>query len=77
MAVPLLSAIFPIRRALRTNLSDSLDTRHSKTQAVKIDISRSEDRKGFSWPVVLLGIGMAGYGFGIYFVFPLRSGVRG
>lgn len=68
--IPILSAIFPIRTALGKNLFESLDVRHSKTKAVEISLHRSE-AGSFSWLWIITGTFFAGFGFGVYYVFPL------
>eukprot|EP01132_Coremiostelium_polycephalum_P001224 gene1224-1547_t len=68
--IPVASSIFPIRNALGKNLHDSLDAKHSKTSAVQISIERSEDNS-FSSSVAIIGLLMASFGFGIYYIFPL------
>jgi ABC-type antimicrobial peptide transport system permease subunit len=69
--VPIASAILPIRSALTMNLHDSLDTKHSKTKAVKIDIERDEQSKSISVSMIMTGIGLTLFGATIYYVFPL------
>ena len=68
-AIPIIGAVLPIRYALKQNLSDSLDTRRSKTQAVKIDIERSE-HKNIPWTVLIVGVFLAAFGIGVVVVFP-------
>lgn len=70
LLIPLVAALFPIRNALAQNLQDSLDTKHSKTMAVKVSIERSEDQ-GVSLPWIVLGIGLFVFGFLIYYLLPL------
>eukprot|EP00727_Mastigamoeba_balamuthi_P014759 m51a1_g9909 hypothetical protein (1044) ;mRNA; r:99120-103292 len=70
IGIPILSAILPIRAALKKNLQESLDTRRSKTQAVKIEIERAT-HAGISWPLILIGILLSAFGFGVYYVFPI------
>jgi hypothetical protein len=68
--IPIAAALFPIRTALGKNLHDSLDFARSKTKAVKISISRSEGNT-ISGSLIVVGIGLAGFGFGVYYIFPL------
>lgn len=68
--IPIISSIFPIRNALGKNLHDSLDINRSKTMAVQVTIDRAEDNT-FSTPVLIVGIALALFGFGVYYVFPL------
>lgn len=68
--IPILSSILPIRSALRLNLSESLDTRRSKVQAVKIEVERSEQTK-VSWTALAVGLFLAAFGFGVYYIFPV------
>eukprot|EP00741_Cyanophora_paradoxa_P024886 tig00000317_g24027.t1 len=69
-AVPLAAAVLPIRAALRSNLHDSLDTRHSKTKAVVYTIERAE-KGDVPWGALLIGFMLAVFGFLIYYVVPL------
>lgn len=68
--IPIVASFFPIREALSKNLQDSLDISHSKTKAIKISINRSESTS-FSCTFILVGILLAGFGFGVYYIFPL------
>ncbi|EGG20920.1 DUF214 family protein [Cavenderia fasciculata] len=70
MIIPIAASIFPIKNALGKNLHDSLDSKHSKTMAVQISIERSEDNS-FSTSVAVIGLILAVFGFGIYYIFPL------
>uniref|UniRef100_A0A7S3DHJ4 ABC3 transporter permease C-terminal domain-containing protein n=1 Tax=Palpitomonas bilix TaxID=652834 RepID=A0A7S3DHJ4_9EUKA len=70
VGVPLLASLLPIRRALGKDLRESLDVRHSKTKAVKFSIERS-DNQVVSWSLIASGLVAAGFGFIIYYVFPL------
>lgn len=68
--IPILASILPARAALSANLHDSLDTRNSKTKAVKYSIERASDTKP-SVSSLVVGSWMAIFGFGIYYFFPL------
>eukprot|EP01116_Phalansterium_solitarium_P010119 TRINITY_DN2458_c0_g2_i3.p1 TRINITY_DN2458_c0_g2~~TRINITY_DN2458_c0_g2_i3.p1 ORF type:complete len:1000 (-),score=386.52 TRINITY_DN2458_c0_g2_i3:162-3161(-) len=68
--IPLVSAVFPIRSALAKSLHESLDVRRSKTKAVEISINRSE-AGSVSVPLVLVGLLLSAFGFGVYLVFPM------
>jgi predicted lysophospholipase L1 biosynthesis ABC-type transport system permease subunit len=70
LAIPVVSAILPIRTALTSNLHDALDTSRNKNQAVKMSINRTDSTR-LSVPFLLLGIGLAAFGFGIYYLMPL------
>eukprot|EP01130_Rhizamoeba_saxonica_P014410 TRINITY_DN6293_c0_g1_i1.p1 TRINITY_DN6293_c0_g1~~TRINITY_DN6293_c0_g1_i1.p1 ORF type:complete len:1033 (-),score=164.52 TRINITY_DN6293_c0_g1_i1:42-3140(-) len=70
-AVPIVSSIFPIMNALNKNLQDSLDTRRSKTAAVKVKLERSDQTKAINWNIVAIGSLLAAFGSGVYYVFPL------
>lgn len=70
LLIPLVASTIPIRNALGKNLQESLDTQHSKTQAVEITVERSEDEGlGTAWMV--LGLGLVVFGFLIYYLLPL------
>lgn len=70
LGIPAVASVVPIRNALGRNLHDSLDTRHSKTVAVKVTVERSED--GAVSPAwLVLGLGLAVFGFLIYYLLPL------
>lgn len=71
IVVPIFSAILPIRSALGKNLHDSLDTRKSKTVAVKIEIERFDPTSSFSWSTVGIGLSLAVLGGSIYYSVPL------
>eukprot|EP00033_Pygsuia_biforma_P002404 GCRY01002662.1.p1 GENE.GCRY01002662.1~~GCRY01002662.1.p1 ORF type:complete len:716 (-),score=198.86 GCRY01002662.1:316-2358(-) len=68
--IPLLASLLPVREALTVRLQDALDTRHSKTQAVKVKLERSEGT-AVSWNMVVVGAFMAVFGAGVYYGFPL------
>lgn len=68
-AIPVIAAILPIRFALRQNLSESLDSRRSKTQAVKINVERSEHRS-VPWTALVVGVFLTAFGVGVIVVFP-------
>lgn len=70
LVIPIISAILPIRTALTSNLHDALDTSRNKNKAVKMSVNRASSSR-FSWSFLILGIGLAGFGFGIYYVMPL------
>jgi hypothetical protein len=70
LLIPIAAALLPIRRALSLNLSDSLDTRRSKTTAYKITIHRSEPLS-ISPAILITGILAAIFGFFVYFLVPL------
>lgn len=70
ICIPFVAAVVPIRNALGRNLHDALDTQHSKTLAVQISIERSEDDQlSSAW--VVIGVGIAVFGFLIYYLLPL------
>uniref|UniRef100_A0A6B2KXH2 ABC3 transporter permease C-terminal domain-containing protein n=1 Tax=Arcella intermedia TaxID=1963864 RepID=A0A6B2KXH2_9EUKA len=71
IAVPIFSSILPIMDALGKNLHDALDTRKSKTMAVKIKLERADPTKSISIQVVVIGGGLALFGAMIYYIFPL------
>eukprot|EP01125_Pyxidicula_operculata_P017807 TRINITY_DN6288_c0_g1_i1.p1 TRINITY_DN6288_c0_g1~~TRINITY_DN6288_c0_g1_i1.p1 ORF type:complete len:684 (-),score=67.92 TRINITY_DN6288_c0_g1_i1:50-2053(-) len=71
MVVPVVSAILPIRSALGQNLHDSLDTRASKTVAVKVKLDRSDPTQSVSWDLVLVGSLLGVFGGMIYYLLPL------
>eukprot|EP01129_Flabellula_baltica_P004751 TRINITY_DN1678_c0_g1_i1.p1 TRINITY_DN1678_c0_g1~~TRINITY_DN1678_c0_g1_i1.p1 ORF type:complete len:1048 (-),score=207.61 TRINITY_DN1678_c0_g1_i1:23-3166(-) len=71
LAVPIFASIFPIASALKKNLQDSLDTKRSKTSAVKVTLERSEPGKTVSIPLVIVGTLLTGFGAAVYVVFPL------
>ena len=68
--IPIISSILPITSALGQNLHDAVDSRRSKTKAVEVRISRSED-KGLSLPLLLVGLFLTIFGFSIYYIIPL------
>jgi ABC-type antimicrobial peptide transport system permease subunit len=70
LLVSIVASVLPIRNALGKNLHDSLDSNRSKTKAVQVNIERAED-SNISVPVIIIGIALTTFGFGIYYVFPL------
>eukprot|EP00906_Rhabdomonas_costata_P011631 RCo016575 len=68
--IPVVASIVPIASALRVSLNDSLDTRHSKTNAVEFKIERA-GAYSIPWTVILCGLLMVVVGFTIYYLFPL------
>ena len=68
--IPIISSILPIKNALGQNLHDAVDSRRSKSKAVEVRITRSEDQ-GLSLPLLLIGIFLTTFGFAIYYVIPL------
>lgn len=70
LVIPMFAVILPIRIALAKNLHETLDTKHSKTKAVKIELERSEDN-GFNVAWFIIGAGLVIFGFLIYYLLPL------
>eukprot|EP01127_Copromyxa_protea_P020193 TRINITY_DN670_c0_g1_i2.p1 TRINITY_DN670_c0_g1~~TRINITY_DN670_c0_g1_i2.p1 ORF type:complete len:653 (-),score=97.63 TRINITY_DN670_c0_g1_i2:3-1961(-) len=71
LLTPVAASIVPIRAALGKNLQDSLDTRQSKTQAVKVSISRADSSSAISWDTVAIGFCLSLFGASIYYGLPL------
>lgn len=71
LIVPVLASLLPIRTALGRNLHDSLDTRTSKTKAVKVKLDRADPSRPLSLSIVLVGVGLSLFGGTIYYIFPL------
>lgn len=67
---PLLASFFPIRRALTWNLHDSMDQRHSKTQAFLVTVERSNPHS-LSMKLFYPGVAMCTFGFLVYYFLPL------
>eukprot|EP01105_Mastigella_eilhardi_P013243 TRINITY_DN3008_c0_g2_i1.p1 TRINITY_DN3008_c0_g2~~TRINITY_DN3008_c0_g2_i1.p1 ORF type:complete len:1046 (-),score=253.85 TRINITY_DN3008_c0_g2_i1:217-3354(-) len=67
--IPALSSAMPVRSALSQTLQYALDTHRSRTQAVKVTVKRIGKRR-ISWTLVILGIGLAGFGFAVYYIMP-------
>lgn len=71
LIVPIIASFGPIRQALRSNLRDSLDRRHSKVKAVIITIERSgASVKDLGVPT-LIGLLFTVFGFAIYYFLPM------
>lgn len=72
IAVPVLAAILPIRKALGNNLRDSLDKRANKTKAILITIQRNEPGsiRGME-PLIASGTVLIVAGFAIYYLLPM------
>ena len=68
--MPLVASIFPIKSALSYNLHDSIDTRQSKTKAISISVSRTEDNF-INWNWIIVGLSTSLFGFTVYYVLPL------
>jgi ABC-type antimicrobial peptide transport system permease subunit len=72
LAIPILSAILPIRNALGRNLQEGLDVYRSKTQAVEVSIERSDTKFDRNTILMLMiGGGCSLFGFMIYYLVPL------
>src|SRR5690606_36462512 len=69
LLIPAIASILPIMSALGQNLRESLDTTRGKVKAVKFELERNYEGK-VNWPLILIGIGMAIFGFMIYYFFP-------
>lgn len=65
----LVAAILPIMAALKENLREALDVRHSKTKAIKFEIERAGDLGQFSWNVFWVSLVMVLYGCAIQNIF--------
>eukprot|EP01117_Protostelium_nocturnum_P012849 TRINITY_DN475_c0_g3_i1.p1 TRINITY_DN475_c0_g3~~TRINITY_DN475_c0_g3_i1.p1 ORF type:complete len:1104 (-),score=297.84 TRINITY_DN475_c0_g3_i1:6-3317(-) len=70
IAIPLISSVFPIREVMQQSIHNALDKRRSQAKGVKINIERNKGGS-ISIPALIVGILMAGFGFTIYYVFPL------
>jgi hypothetical protein len=70
LGIPVLAAALPIRRALGKSLVESLDTQRSKTKAVTVTITRSQDAS-VSPAILVVGSGLVFFGFLIVYVVPL------
>lgn len=62
LLTPILASILPIRSALGKNLHDSLDTRQSKTMAIKVHISRTDPTRAISWNLIAIGFALSLFG---------------
>lgn len=73
LLIPVFASIFPIKNALSMNLHDSLDTRHSKTQAVTYRLERADagGASSVKTSTVLVGFLLLVFGFTIFYFFPL------
>jgi ABC-type antimicrobial peptide transport system permease subunit len=70
--MPMFASLMPIRSALSKNVHDALDSRGSRTKAVKIQIDRTEGGGIFSDPsTMVFGIVCSVFGFAIYYLMPL------
>lgn len=70
LLLPVVASVLPIRAALGKNIWDSVDTRHSKTTAVEIKLTRTDDARP-SVTLIVSGLAMFALGFLIYYVLPL------
>ena len=70
LAVPVVAALAPIKTALDVSLVSALQVNRSKQTAVKVTLERSEDG-AFSWPMIVTGSVIAGFGFVVYYLLPL------
>ena len=68
LLIPTCSAIIPIRRALKVELNDALNTNRNKTQ---LKVSFSDSKKTDLLPYILFGSIAVGYGLAIYLLLPL------
>lgn len=67
---PLVASVIPTFTALGVSLSESLDARRGKVQAVVVTVERSESGS-FSWSLLVIGAMLSLFGFGVYYLFPL------
>ncbi len=70
IVLPIVASIFPLKDALSQNLHDVLDSEHSKQGGVEFTIERSQDNTN-SFAMLVVGCGMAIFGFCIYYLLPL------
>lgn len=70
LLVPLVAAILPVRAALRANVHSSVDTRRSKTEAVRYKVTRS-NAAAPSGPLIIIGLVLFGLAFIVYYLLPL------
>lgn len=70
LAIPAVSAIGPIRSALRATIRDALDSDRPKATAVKFELVRADDGR-ISVPTVIVGGVGAALGFALYYLLPL------
>ena len=70
LLVPLVGAILPVREALRANVHSSVDTRRSKTVAVRYKLTRSDSAVP-SGPLLVIGLVLFGLAFVVYYLLPL------
>jgi len=68
--IPLLASVLPIQSALSMALTDAVDTKRSKVQAVQAQISRSSGG-AISWTLVAFATSLVIFGFSIYYLMPL------
>lgn len=68
--IPIVAAVFPVVKAFGQSLVQALSVNQSKTSAVKVSIERSENG-AFSWPMIVVGVCLAVFGFLIYYMLPL------
>ena len=71
LVIPILSNIFPIKRALSNTLRDSLDVYHHSSQEVNVKIEKLQSVFGLSLDQMVISILMIVIGFIIYYVIPL------
>ena len=69
IAIPCLSAILPIKRALTLSLTDALDTQRQKNQNTLVTIK--DTKRLDRIPYILFGTITVGYGLSIYILLPL------
>ncbi|KAF2070045.1 hypothetical protein CYY_008641 [Polysphondylium violaceum] len=67
--IPIISMIFPVRRALSNNLHDSLESNRSKVKSIIITIERASD-SSFTINTIAIGAFLSVFGFGAYYIFP-------
>eukprot|EP01107_Rhizomastix_libera_P002342 TRINITY_DN1404_c0_g1_i2.p1 TRINITY_DN1404_c0_g1~~TRINITY_DN1404_c0_g1_i2.p1 ORF type:complete len:1049 (-),score=196.85 TRINITY_DN1404_c0_g1_i2:241-3345(-) len=68
--IPAVASILPIRAALQKHLHEALDTSHSKADAVKVSVRRSEDDTTQTKALLIVGVVLSIFGFGVYYIFP-------
>ena len=69
LGISMIASILPIKTVLNQTLQSSLDSHHSKTDAVKFDISRT-DKSQFKWNVFCICFVLTVLGWVVFYFFP-------
>jgi len=70
LIVPVVATYIPAKKALTSSLAEAMNTNRASTKAVVVDIIR-DNNKQLNLPLMLVALALTGFGFTVYYLFPL------